>query len=272
LGDRFRLMSVTIYLNALSLIAPGLAGWEESLAVFRGDKKYVREELEKFSPSILPANERRRTTPLIKLALHVAEQCFSSNLNAAKDYASVFATSDGDHHILDKMCKALTLPGHPISPTNFHNSVHNAPAGYWAIAVKAQQSSTSLSACNESFAVGLIETATYAHIEKNPVLFIAYDYPAPAPLDGARHLDAGFAVAMCFTASKTEQSIAALKLQLTQNADYTICHDLNLEQLRLGNPAARSLPLLEQLAKAESASIVIPHVQATGLEIQVTNY
>ncbi len=232
--------STNIYINAISLVAPGLAGWQQSQSVLSGKEKYMAEALPKFSPAILPANERRRTTQLIKLALHAAEECLEFDLNTAQNYATVFASSDGDHDIIDKICKALTLPEHPVSPTHFHNSVHNAPAGYWAIAAKAQRSSSSLSACDESFAAGLIEAASFILVEQQPVLFVAYDYPAPAPLDSARHLEAGFAVAMSISVNKDKNCIAELTLQLDSGNAYTQCSEPALEQLRNGNPTARS--------------------------------
>ncbi len=262
-------MSTTIYINAISLVAPGLIGWQQGQSVLLGKEKYIIEDLPKFSPAILPANERRRTTQLIKLALHAAEECLASDLDAAQNYATVFASSDGDHEIIDKICKALMLPEHPVSPTLFHNSVHNAPAGYWAIAAKSQHSSNSLSACNESFAAGLIEASSFTVVEQQPVLFVAYDYPAPMPLDSARHLQAGFAVAMCLSANKEQNSIAELQLYLDESNVYTQCANSALEQLRTANPAARSLPLLQAIANNEAQDIVLPHLQSTSLNISV---
>lgn len=267
-------MSVKVYLSAVSVVAPGLESWQQSQSVLLGKEAYIKKDLPNFAPAILPANERRRTTPLIKLALHVAEQCIGSDLSIAQEYATVFSSSDGDNGILDKMCRSLNLPGRPISPTNFHNSVHNAPAGYWAIAAKAQYNSNSLSACNESFAAGLIEAATFTAIEQKPVLFVAYDLPAPAPLDTARHLEAAFGMAMCLSGKRDESSIAELELELdcSTEAQYSACEDKALEKLRQGNPAARALPLLQVIANKNNACVVIPHVRSTALTINVTQY
>ncbi len=41
-------------------------------------------------------------------------------------------------------------------PTQFHNSVHNAVAGYWSIATKSTQPMTCLAAHDHSFAAGLL--------------------------------------------------------------------------------------------------------------------
>lgn len=265
-------MSTTIYLNNISLVAPGLYGWQASQDVLCEKTKYRFEELPKLTPAILPANERRRTTPLIKLALHAAEECLDSNLEAASGYATVFASSDGDMGIMDKICRTLTLPDHPVSPTNFHNSVHNAPAGYWAIAAKAQQNSNSLSGANESFASGLVETASYVAVEGKPVLYVAYDMPGPEPLDSARHLETPFATAMVFSTSKQNNSIAELTLELSNDTNFNQCSNTELETMRAGNPVARALPLLQLLAKKQNSTVVIPHMQSTALNITVKNF
>jgi len=262
-------MGIKVYLNSISLVAPGLYGWKQSLSVLSGKAPYIKTELPKLVPAILPANERRRTTPVIKLALHAAEVCIGENLELAQEYATVFASSDGDLGIMDKICRALNMPEHPVSPTNFHNSVHNAPAGYWAIAGKAQYSSNSLSGADETFAVGMIEAATYAAIENKKVLFVSYDYPAPASIDSVRHFDSPFAVAMCLSAEKQNNSLAELEIEMAQSNEYSLCDSAELEQLRLDNPAARSLPLLQMLAKNQTGSVIIPHLQSTCLSISI---
>jgi hypothetical protein len=45
--------------------------------------------------------------------------------------------------------------------------------------------------------------------------------------------------------------------------------DLPLERLRLGNPAARGLPLLAALARGGSATICLEEAAGTGMEIAV---
>ena len=83
-----------------------------------------------------------------------------------------------------------------VSPTRFHNSVHNAPAGYWSIATGARGPSTSLCAHESSFAAGLLEAAIQAHAEATRVLLIAYDLPHPFPLSAVAPVSAPFGVAL----------------------------------------------------------------------------
>ena len=63
--------------------------------------------------------------------------------------------------INDYMCATLAATPTLISPTKFHNSVHNAAAGYWTHRPPAATSaSTALTAFDASFGAGLLEAAS----------------------------------------------------------------------------------------------------------------
>jgi hypothetical protein len=101
----------------------------------------------------------------------------------AREVASVFASSDGETGVLDRLCTALATPQRTISPTLFHHSVHNAASGYWGIATGSQQSSTVLACYDSSFCAALLEASAYVQIEERPTL-VAYDLPLPSSLCG----------------------------------------------------------------------------------------
>ena len=54
-----------------------------------------------------------------------------------------------------------------ISPTRFHNSVHNAAAGYWGIATGATAAANALCAYDASFGAGLLEALTQVHTSRS---------------------------------------------------------------------------------------------------------
>ncbi len=152
----------TLSIASIGLLAPGLAGWSASQAVLAGEQPYVAEPMPAAIGTLLPANERRRTTAIVKLALQVAQEAMAQRKMQAH---TVLASSGGDSEVLDKICVALTQPDRPVSPTQFHHSVHNTPAGYWAIATGCMLPSLSLSAYDGSFAAGLREAAALAWME-----------------------------------------------------------------------------------------------------------
>jgi hypothetical protein len=126
-------------------------------------------------PSILPANERRRAPDTVAIALEVAQ---AACLNAGRDpaqLATVFASTYGDLAITDYMCSTLAQAPTTLSPTRFHNSVHNAAAGYWTIATGCRQPYCALGAGDYTFAAGLFAAALQVCADQTDVLYVAYD-------------------------------------------------------------------------------------------------
>ncbi len=268
----------TLTVEGVGLMAPGLAGWTASRTVLAGERSYVPEPLPATIATLLPANERRRTTATVKLALHAAQEAVdqasltpgpSPEGRGGMSLRTVFASSGGDSEVLDKICVALTQPDRPVSPTHFHHSVHNTPAGYWAIATGCTQPSLSLSAYDGSFAAGLLEAAALAWAEPARVLLIAYDLPLPFPLAERRAIVAPFAVALLLNPVATEQRQATLRLARIATAAVDRLDDPELECLRAGNPAARGLPLLRAIARRTATRVLLPDGDGTGLSVEV---
>ncbi|MGJ4730775.1 beta-ketoacyl synthase chain length factor, partial [Luteimonas sp. SDU101] len=130
------------------------------------------------APQLLAPNERRRAPPSVLVALEVAlAACADAGL-AADGLPSVFASTHGDLGITDYMCATLaTAPGE-VSPTKFHNSVHNAAAGYWTIGAGCMRTATAISAHRASFAQGLLEAMVQLATDAPAVLLVGYDTAA----------------------------------------------------------------------------------------------
>lgn len=127
-----------LFIEAVGLVAPGLPTWNDSLPVLSGQTPYVPAELPAYQTQLLPPNERRRLTASVRLAFRVAEDALRGADLPASDLATVFASSDGDLEVLHRINHSLAQPARTVSPTDFHNSVHNATAGYWSMAVSAR--------------------------------------------------------------------------------------------------------------------------------------
>ena len=258
-----------LYVEGIGLMAPGLVGWADGRTVLAGERPYVAETMPPLTATLLPANERRRTTATVKLALQVAQEAI---LNAEVDpstVATVLASSGGDSEVVDRICTALTQPDRPVSPTHFHHSVHNTPAGYWAIATQCTAPSLSLSAYDDSFTAGLMEAAALAWTEQTRVLLVAYDLSLPFPLSERRTLLAPFAVALLLNPAMTERRLAALRLRQGDDLPVSRLDDAQLEALRLGNPSARSLPLLQAIARSTATRLRLSIAAAGALALEV---
>ena len=257
-----------VHVDALGLAGPGFASWRDGVCLLTDEDAYRAGESPRCVPELLPANERRRVSATVRLALKVAEEAMTHSSLPLDGVCSVFATCDGDTEIIDKICVALTQPERPVSPTQFHNSVHNAAAGYWAIAAHSPMPSTTVSAYHASFVAGLLEACVQLEVEAWPVLLVAYDHPAPAPLAACVGAYPPFAVAMVLSPEATGQS-TRLRIETVSGQPVACMVNDALERLRTGNPAAGGLPLLRALASGSAARIVLPHVNGLQLAVDV---
>lgn len=238
---------IAVYIEAIGLCGPGLDGWRVSEAVLRDVAQYVLAPTKIPVSESLPAAERRRVGVGVKLALACSADALEGSSYHASELLSVFSSSGGDGDNCHVICEALASSDRLISPTRFTNSVHNAPSGYWGIALQARQASTSLCAFDGSFSAGFLEACTQAITAGEPVLLIAYDTPYPEPLRSARPILNCLGVTLLISPHRTSQSIAKVHVSLGQSKANKM-QNIDLEALRKNIPAARSLPLLMAIA------------------------
>ena len=245
-----------VFVEGIGVLGPGLAGWEASRAVLAGDERYRSQPIVIPAGEGLPSAERRRVGLPVRLALGAGHAAFAHAGRDAASTASVFASSGGDGDTVHAICEALASTQREVSPTRFHNSVHNAASGYWSIATGARESSTSLSCYDSSFAAGLLEAVVQMSATREAVGLIAYDHPYPEPLNKTRPMGADFAVALVLTAGPSARSLMGMDVQYVADAgETTRLPDPALESLRLAVPAARCLPLLGALARMCGATL-----------------
>jgi hypothetical protein len=261
-----------LYLEGIGLCARGLPNWAESRDVLAGISPYHPAEMVMTASTLLPPAERRRTTDTVKLAMTVGSEAIANAGLRAEDTMSVFTSSGGDGKTITAILEVLASPEREVSPTRFHNSVHNAPAGYWSIATQCRKASTSICAHDFSFAAGLLEAGTRTLAERGATLLVAYDLPYPTALAACRPIVAPFGVALVILPERTAATLASLSVELRPHpAGETVLDDPALEALRAGVPAARALPLLCALARGETREVVIPYVAGSGVAVRVSS-
>ncbi|MEJ2591027.1 MAG: beta-ketoacyl synthase chain length factor [Candidatus Thiodiazotropha sp.] len=178
------------------------------------------------------------------------------------------ASTEGDLEIINQICIALTQSGRPVSPTLFHNSVHNAPAGYWSIATGYHQASTSLGGMQGTLAAGLLEAAVQSIAEGSPVLLVAYDHRSPAPLNQLIEGETTFALALLISGDPDGAGrLATLHLETLPDIGQTTLQTPALERLRCSVPIARGLPLLQAIARRQAATLDLPYLPELGLRL-----
>jgi Beta-ketoacyl synthase, N-terminal domain len=258
-----------VFIEGAAVRGPGLNGWTESRAALAGIEPY-RAAPPDLPASPLPPAERRRTVPTVKLALAVGIEAFAAAGRDPAETATVFASSGGDGETIHQILAALASDEREVSPTRFHNSVHNAPAGYWSIATRSHAPSTSIGCHDATFAAGLLEAAVQAAVEERATALVAYDIGYPEPLHSVRPVGALFGTALVLVPWVSPRSFARLELALRPRAsDYSTMEDAALERLRMGSPAGRSLPLLATLARSAADIVTLEYMSGLMLAVSV---
>jgi hypothetical protein len=259
----------TLFAAAVGICAPGLPDWTRARAVLRGQAPYIACELPPPQSQLLPPNERRRAPYAVRQAFRAAEDALSGWPHPAERLAAVFASSDADTGIIHRICQTLAGPAPQLSPTDFHNSVHNAAAGYWSIATGARGPSNTICAYDGSFAAGLLEAALLVTREGLDTLLVVYDVPPPAPLYEKRPITLAASTALVLSAEQTPHALGRLRLARTSGAPPSRMADAALETLRLANPALRALPLLRLLARGQVGRVSLEDAADGALDVEV---
>lgn len=257
---------IPIWIIGIGIAGPGLNGWAAARPILAGQQDYRLTPLAPAVPHLLSAAERRRCSQSARLAMAAAQDALLAGDLQGDAIATVFASSDGDGAITQEICESLAGPARDVSPTSFHNSVYNAPAGYWSIATRSQLSSTSVCAYDASFAAGLLEAATYATVEQVPVMLVASDLPFPPPLHDIRPVDESFAVALLMAPESRPGSLMRCEIELAPHQGVTAFPAAIPAGLR-SNPAARSLPLLVMLARQAADTVRLDYTDETDLVV-----
>jgi hypothetical protein len=260
-------MRLEARVEGVGLVGPGLASWREARAILCGRSDWSPAPTVIPSPEALPPTERRRAGKTVRLALAAGFAAAAEAGRAPRDLVAVFASSTGDGDNLHAICEALASDDRLISPTRFHNSVHNAPVGYWGIATGAMHAADSLAAFDGSLGAALLEAmARIAAEPAQPVLVVAYDAPYPEPLNAVRPIVDAFAMALVLAAPAQGPSICVT----TVHEPPTALSHPGLDRIRAGIPAARGLPILERLARGEPGRVVIDYLDGLALAVEVT--
>jgi len=238
----------------VSVWGPGLEGWAVSQPILAGMVPYEPRPSPPPAPAILASTERRRTGPVVRLALAVAHEAALSSGLRPGSLRSVFGSSNGDGVVVGGILDALATARdgeRVVSPTAFHNSVHNAAAGYWSIATAGQQPATCLGCRDWTWAAALLKAMADVAADGEPVLLCCYDHPLPAPLAALRPTTAAFGVGLVLAPSTVERGLATISVRYDAKPpapNAGVPRNPALHALAAGNAAAQSLRLLETLA------------------------
>ena len=231
-------------------------------------------------PEVIPANERRRAPLPVKAAVDVSWQALQQSGISSEEVACVFASGLGDTEITDYMCRVLTTQEKQLSPTKFHNSVHNAAAGYWTISTHCMKSANSIAAYQKTVGLALLEGFTQCVLLNEPVLITLFDTAAHEAYRQIFACEYSFAAALLIRPA-TDKALSGssylAKICLTEatnaSAESTWSSE-TLSKLYQDNPAAKVLDLLNAIARTDadmttdSSVLPISSVRSIALTIK----
>lgn len=259
---------LVVRIGGIGIYGPGLTGWPVAAEVLRGERAFDAAALPKPAPPLLPAAERRRAPDTVLYAAQAAaEACAMAQADPAQ-LPCVFASTQGEIAITDYMCATLATAPRELSPTKFHNSVHNAAVGYWSIATGCREPSTAVSAWTDSAGAGLLEAAVQTVDRGAPMLFAAYDAAAAGPLATVIPFDCGFAFALVLVPDTMPGTRLVLRAAGAGAARDLPAADW-AQALRARNASADGLVLLQALASADARTVTLGAGASFALQIEV---
>lgn len=261
-----------LVVHGIGLWSPGLPTWSQAREAIATGEPLDDAGGSRPAPSVIAANERRRAPETVLLALAVAEQACAGAGLAPADVASVFVSTYGDLAINHYMCSVLAEDPAQLSPTRFHNSVHNAPSGYWSIATGAMAPTTSIAASRHSFATAMVEAAAQIRDLDAPVLLVAYDSAGQGPMAAMVDSATPFGCALLLDdAGRADAGARRLRLAVRDGTcEPSQARHPGMRELAAANPMARdAVALLEALASSTGGACRLPLSPALHLGIEI---
>ncbi|GLQ48313.1 hypothetical protein GCM10007862_33640 [Dyella lipolytica] len=259
-------------MSALRVQVEGVGVWSPSLTDFEALRRLLAgealsEPATRPNAAALSLNERRRAPESVLVAIEVASQALAMSGRVADNLACVFASAYGDQATTDYMCRVLARAPTELSPTRFHNSVHNASAGYWTIATDCRAPSSAVCAGHASFGAGLLEAAAQACADHRAVLLVCSDTVGVGPLGELIQCRLAFGCALILS-PYTNAGMPGIALTPVVDAPRHASLPAVCTTWMRDNPSAACLPLLAMLVRGDD-ECVLAASERLGLRVHM---
>ncbi|MEM1434019.1 MAG: beta-ketoacyl synthase chain length factor [Pseudomonadota bacterium] len=264
-------IAMRFQVDGIGLWGRGLTSFATLEALVAGEAEALNGSYEQPKPQAVAPRERRRAGELINLAVEVAHQACEHAGADKRQIPSVFASALSDTAVTDYMCRKLAAPERLLSPTKFHNSVHNAASGYWSISAENRAPSTFISGFRESFGAGLLEAVSLCLEREEPVLYVAYDMANAAPFNDFAAVDESLATAFVLSPAADRPRSFELELLPGGSATAATAPSTNaLREIAATNYCGAGLTLAEACATpagAAARALTLPFTPDRALKL-----
>jgi len=257
-----------IYATGIGLWCEIAHNWQQFKNIYSGQDIALAPD--RIDLSEMPPAERRRCPKTGKVAFEAAMQACLMAKVAPSTVASVFTSIMADGEVTDAICSSLASEEKLLSPTKFHNSVQNAPAGYWAISHENHLPCNFVGGHLNSWAVALLDAAAQCASQQRDILLVCYDIQNSSPLNDICNIEEDFACAILLTSSQDNGNAIELDLDIQAGTvDSPKSKNAELDRVIDATPAATAAIQLE--AFLEQSPSVTEWPLGTGTFLRVTS-
>ena len=233
-----------VYIHGVGLWTPG---YDRPLAWC---EQKADPSVEKPAAEFLEGPLRRRATPLTRMAVDVFKQATNhANCDPGK-VPTVWATAHGEHSPAMKLLEMMKRGEGRVSPTRFHNSVHNTASGYASIATGNVAPSTTLTGGSELVAAALLEAWCLVESSGRDVALVVADEPLQPPFERE---DTRTPLAIALVLSQQLEGALGVLTALRRATIAPVPDHEHFGHLHV----SAALPLLEHIVRGQSGSIAL---------------
>ena len=244
------------------------SNWDEFCLALAGGAAPQATALQ---PELIPAKERRRATLSVKMAVEVMDQACRMSKLVPSEVATVFASANGDVATKDYLCRTLDTAPQTVSPTRFHNSVHNAPVGNWAIATHCKLPANAMSAFLYTASMAFLEGAIQAIEENMPVLVCFQELASPDAIKPICDSDKSISTAVLLAPpGHCREELASVRFDIRNERTVYPSAPTILGVDWSGNPGAMFLSLFALLTTPGNTELRLPVSASSSLSLAVS--
>lgn len=151
--------------------------WVRGVGRWRGEEGTPK-------PTLLPPLLRRRTSLLTRAVAEVLDRLATETGVDLGTVPMIHASSLGEIGTTVGLLAMMQQGDGAVSPTRFHNSVHNTAGGYVSIAAGNRALSTAVAAGPQTVAAGLLEACGVIHAGSPEVVVVVAEEGLPVALGG----------------------------------------------------------------------------------------
>jgi hypothetical protein len=192
---------LSAYLRGVGLWTPAHPHFQAWLAAGAPDDLTAPEQGKRALPAaeLLHPRLRRRTSVLTRASVTALEAAVAQGGAQLGAVRLILVSSFGEIETTVELLAQLAEPQGPVSPTKFHNSVHNTATGYMSIASGNAGEATALAGGPHNLEIGLLELFSGLAIDGGDAVLLLAEERIPAPFERP-DADPTFAVALHFGA------------------------------------------------------------------------